>query len=61
MITYLREVYGNSICIISIEPSTAAVLYISLKNKKNTEIKCEETVCAGLDCGVLNPIAWPLL
>ncbi|KAE9378429.1 tryptophan synthase beta subunit-like PLP-dependent enzyme [Stipitochalara longipes BDJ] len=47
--------------VVTAEPDTAATLHKSLKAKKSLSISTSPTIMAGLECGTLSSIAWPLL
>ncbi|KKY19764.1 putative acetylornithine deacetylase [Phaeomoniella chlamydospora] len=52
---------GRSTKVLTVEPDTAACLWMSLKKGENTPIETEHTIMAGLDCGTVSSIAWPIL
>lgn len=47
--------------IATIEPDTAATLHKSLKAGQSLSITTFPTIMAGLECGTVSSIAWPLL
>ncbi|KAH8773301.1 putative diaminopropionate ammonia-lyase [Hyaloscypha finlandica] len=47
--------------VVTVEPDTAATLHKSLKVEKTLSIATSPTIMAGLECGTLSSIAWPLL
>lgn len=47
--------------IMTVEPDTAGTLYKSLKAGKSLSINTNQSIMAGLECGTLSSIAWPLL
>lgn len=51
---------GSNAAVLSVEPDTAACLWKSLKKGSNTLIDTTHTTMAGLDCGLVSSIAWPL-
>lgn len=52
---------GCKTSVMTVEPDTAACLYKSLRAKEPTPVQTYSTIMAGLDCGTLSPMAWPLL
>ncbi|KUJ10723.1 tryptophan synthase beta subunit-like PLP-dependent enzyme [Mollisia scopiformis] len=50
-----------SLVIMTVEPDTAATLHKSLKAGESLSITTSPTIMAGLECGTLSSIAWPLL
>lgn len=47
--------------VVTVEPDTAATLHKSLKAGTSLSITTSPTIMAGLECGTLSSIAWPLL
>ncbi|KAI5919385.1 tryptophan synthase beta subunit-like PLP-dependent enzyme [Camillea tinctor] len=47
--------------VLTVEPDTAACLYKSLRRGEPVAEKTSPTIMAGLDCGTVSSIAWPLL
>ena len=47
--------------VVTAEPDTAATLHKSLKAESSLSITTSPTILAGLECGTLSSIAWPLL
>jgi diaminopropionate ammonia-lyase len=47
--------------VVTVEPDTAATLHKSLKAQASISIATSPTIMAGLECGTLSIIAWPLL
>lgn len=47
--------------VMTVEPDTAGTLYKSLKAGESLSIHTNQTIMAGLECGTLSSIAWPLL
>ncbi|KAF8860658.1 tryptophan synthase beta subunit-like PLP-dependent enzyme [Acephala macrosclerotiorum] len=52
---------GTPPAIMTVEPDTAGTLHKSLKACKSLSINTNQTIMAGLECGTLSSIAWPLL
>ncbi len=59
----LRQIYGPEaprVCVV--EPDLAACLYESARSGQSTSVEiAEETIMAGLSCGVPSPLAWDIL
>ncbi|GAP89440.1 putative peptidase M20 [Rosellinia necatrix] len=47
--------------VLTVEPDTAACFYKSLRKGEMTTERTSSTVMAGLDCGNVSSIAWPIL
>ncbi|KAI0596009.1 hypothetical protein F4775DRAFT_566987 [Biscogniauxia sp. FL1348] len=47
--------------VLTVEPDTAACLYKSLRRGEPVTERTSPTIMAGLDCGTISSIAWPLL
>lgn len=47
--------------VLSVEPDTAACLTTSLLAGRSTSVPTEATVMAGLNCGTVSSLAWPVL
>ncbi|KAI1505051.1 tryptophan synthase beta subunit-like PLP-dependent enzyme [Biscogniauxia marginata] len=47
--------------VMTVEPDTAACLYKSLRQGEPVTERTSPTIMAGLDCGTVSSIAWPLL
>ena len=52
---------GRSISTLAVEPDTAACLHESLKSGKPKSIKTGWTIMAGMNCGTVSPVSWPIL
>lgn len=52
---------GRTSKVLVVEPDTAACLWKSLSEGQITPIETTYTTMAGLDCGTVSTIAWPLL
>lgn len=52
---------GRSITTVAVEPDSAGCLHTSLKVGRITPIKTSETIMAGLECGTVSTVAWPIL
>ena len=62
VVEYVREQLGSSVQCIALEPKGSACLMASLKAGEMTVVgDCPETICVGLDCGVVSDLAWPVL
>ena len=51
---------GTSSRVLTVEPDTAACLYKSLVKGEPVLVETTPTIMAGLDCGTVSSIAWPL-
>jgi acetylornithine deacetylase/succinyl-diaminopimelate desuccinylase family protein len=58
--SYFRR-EGSSTSVIAVEPDTAAYLRHSLELGCLASVKTIPTIMAGLDCGTVSTIAWPVL
>ncbi|KAI0906396.1 tryptophan synthase beta subunit-like PLP-dependent enzyme [Ustulina deusta] len=47
--------------VLTVEPDTAACLYKSLRKGEMVVERSSPTIMAGLDCGTVSSIAWPIL
>lgn len=63
IISYYKSPTNNSAppAVVTVEPDTAATLHKSLKAQASLSIATGPTIMAGLECGTLSSIAWPLL
>lgn len=63
IISYYKSPNNASppLAVMTVEPDTAATLHKSLKVSKSLSIATSPTIMAGLECGTLSSIAWPLL
>lgn len=52
---------GSSTRVLTYEPDTAACLYKNLRAGKFEAIQTTPTIMAGLNCGLLSTIGWPIL
>ncbi|CAK7271016.1 hypothetical protein SEPCBS119000_004383 [Sporothrix epigloea] len=52
---------GRSTAVLAVEPDTAACFYQSRREDRVVSIQTSPTIMAGLDCGTVSSIAWPLL
>ncbi|OHF00303.1 hypothetical protein CORC01_04492 [Colletotrichum orchidophilum] len=52
---------GRDTKVLTVEPDTAACLYKSLVAGEATPIETMPTILAGLNCGTVSSIAWPIL
>lgn len=52
---------SRQICVIAVEPDNAACLHNSLKTDDTSPIETSETIMAGMNCGTVSPMSWPLL
>ncbi|KAH9885700.1 tryptophan synthase beta subunit-like PLP-dependent enzyme [Xylariomycetidae sp. FL2044] len=51
----------HACAVLTVEPDTAACLHTSLRAGECVPIETTPTIMAGLDCGTVSSIAWPLL
>lgn len=47
--------------IIAVEPTTAACLKASLETGRAVQVKTENSIMCGMNCGTLSTTAWPIL
>lgn len=47
--------------VIAVEPTTAASLQASLRAGQSASVPTADTICCGMNCGVLSSTAWPVL
>ncbi|KAK7753395.1 hypothetical protein SLS62_004685 [Diatrype stigma] len=47
--------------VIAVEPTTAACLQASLRAGQSVSVPTADTICCGMNCGVLSSTAWPVL
>ena len=52
---------GRQAAVVTVEPDTAACLWMSLRKGEPVITRTTPTIMAGLDCGAVSTIAWPLL
>ncbi|PHH70231.1 hypothetical protein CDD82_7255 [Ophiocordyceps australis] len=52
---------GKQTAVMTVEPDTAACLYKSMRSKERVEVQTYSSIMAGLDCGSISPVAWPML
>jgi diaminopropionate ammonia-lyase family len=52
---------GRTIHVAAVEPCKAACLHNSLKTGDTSPITTTETIMAGMNCGSVSPMSWPLL
>lgn len=52
---------GGSTAVLSVEPDTAACVLASLSAGDRVTVPTAETVMAGLNCGTVSSLAWPVL
>lgn len=53
---------GRAIAVLAVEPDTAACLHQSLKAGASETLSATgPTICDGMNCGTVSPIAWPIL
>ncbi|KAF2140803.1 uncharacterized protein K452DRAFT_273629 [Aplosporella prunicola CBS 121167] len=52
---------GRSTSVLTVEPDTAACLWKSLEKGTATPLQTIPTIMAGMDCGTVSSIAWPIL
>lgn len=60
VVTHYKSPHTRS-RVLTVEPDTAACLNTSLNKGENTPITTTPTIMAGLDCGTVSSIAWPIL
>jgi len=63
ILSYYKAPYKKCVppLVVAVEPDTAATLHRSLKAEESLSISTSPTIMAGLECGTLSSIAWPLL
>ncbi|KAI1077751.1 acetylornithine deacetylase [Whalleya microplaca] len=52
---------GTKTAVLTVEPDTAACLWKSLRQEELRAVETTHTIMAGLDCGTVSSISWPLL
>lgn len=52
---------GRGAGVIAVEPINAACLHHSLRIGNNRTITTTATIMAGMNCGTISPISWPIL
>lgn len=52
---------GRGTRVLAVEPDTAACLYKSLRSGSSRPVKTGITMMAGMDCGTVSTLAWPIL
>lgn len=52
---------GSSVRVLSVEPDTAACVLASLEAGAPVSVETGSTVMAGLNCGTVSTLAWPVL
>lgn len=60
VVTYWKS-RRHPCAVLTVEPDSAACLKISLFNGEPTTVSTKNTIMAGLNCGTVSSIAWPLL
>lgn len=58
---YKSSTQSHRTKVLAVEPASAACLYHSLMKGEPVTITTSSTIMAGLDCGTVSSIAWPLL
>ncbi len=53
--------YPPTTAVLSVEPDTAACLLASLRAGDRVSVPTADTVMAGLNCGTVSSLAWPVL
>jgi diaminopropionate ammonia-lyase len=61
IVEYVRERLGPDVSCVAVEPRGSACLMASIRAGRKTEVDTHDTVCVGLDCGVVSDLAWPVL
>ncbi|KAK0656967.1 tryptophan synthase beta subunit-like PLP-dependent enzyme [Cercophora newfieldiana] len=57
-----REKNGTAAAtVIGVEPTTAACLKASLQNGNAVQVKTQNSIMCGMNCGTLSTTAWPIL
>lgn len=59
-VTHFKR-HDQSAAVLTVEPDTAACLWKSLRRGERVSEKTTSTIMAGLECGTVSAIAWPLL
>jgi diaminopropionate ammonia-lyase len=47
--------------VIAVEPTSAACLKASLQSGKSVQVKTQDSIMCGMNCGTLSTTAWPVL
>ncbi|GAA3454545.1 pyridoxal-phosphate dependent enzyme [Dactylosporangium matsuzakiense] len=53
--------YGRPTRIVSVEPDTAACVKASVEAGRPVTVSTDATIMAGLNCGTVSTLAWPLI
>ncbi len=61
VVAHYRQPDGPHPAVLSVEPDTAACLLTSLSRGRSTTVETADTVMAGLNCGTVSSLAWPVL
>jgi diaminopropionate ammonia-lyase len=60
-VVHYRRAAEQGKAVLSVEPDTAACLLASLRAGTPTTVPTANTVMAGLNCGTISSVAWPVL
>lgn len=58
---YRSTLASSDVAVVSVEPQSAACVFESLKAKTPVSVKTSQTMMAGLNCGTVSSIAWPVI
>ncbi|KAK0392793.1 hypothetical protein NLU13_2288 [Sarocladium strictum] len=61
VVSHFKSASHPTASILTVEPDTAACLWKSLRNEQPVLVETTPTNMAGMDCGAVSSIAWPLL
>ena len=61
VVTYYRAPGRIGTRVLSVEPDSAACVLTSLSTGREASVPTEDTVMAGLNCGTVSSLAWPVL
>lgn len=61
VVAYSRRPDAAHPSVLSVEPDTAACLLRSLVEGRRTSVATADTIMAGLNCGSVSTLAWPVL
>ena len=61
VVVHYRRPHRNTARVLSVEPDTAACVIASLATGRPSTVGTDATVMAGLNCGTISSLAWPVL
>jgi diaminopropionate ammonia-lyase len=61
VVSHYRGAGADGGALLAVEPDRAAALVASLRAGEPVTVSAGETIMAGLSCGTVSPLAWPVL